>query len=87
MGRVGKLRMLAPFDDEVCKLLKELDNACAVQTAMFKEEMNKASLKGEVFSPDMETLVWLKFIKGFGILYNRAIDAGWVRDILLDNKR
>lgn len=78
--------ILAPFDDETLTVLKEVDQACAIQIALLREDANKASLRNEDLEVDMEAMVWLKVIKAYGILYNRAIDAGWIPEILTENK-
>lgn len=73
--------LLAPFDDKTQELLIELDTACGIQMDNIKKDVKKAELYGNEFELDLETMVWMKFIKGYGILMNRAIDAGWVKGI------
>lgn len=80
------MTILAPFSDDVQALLIELDEACAVQHKNLKEEAKKASLGGKYLEVDMETLVWLKFIKGYGILFNRGVDAGWIKGVITNDK-
>lgn len=78
--------ILSPFDEDTQALLKELDVACAAQINQLRADARKKSLIGEPYEADVETMVWLKFIKGYGILYNRAVDAGWLEDIIQENK-
>lgn len=82
------MSILTPFDEPTQKLLKELDTACAAQIELLREEARKASLSGDKeLQVDLETLVWSRFIRGYGILYNRAIDAGWIQDIHLEGDK
>ena len=79
------MKLLAPFDDADAKFLTEVDRACRAVMASMEEEANKASLAGEdELKLDMETIAWLKFIRGYGILYNRAVESGWLKGIVTD---
>jgi hypothetical protein len=80
------VHILAPFDDETQALLHKVDSACASQVENVKEELNKASLSNGEYQVDLETLVWMEIIKAYGVLMNRAIDAGWVKGIHTDKK-
>lgn len=80
-------RLLTKFDEPTQKLLKEVDLACKVQVEKMREEANKASLAGKELEIDMETMVWVRIIKAYGVLYNRAVDAGWIDDIMLEEVR
>ncbi len=80
----NQLDILAPFDDETQKELRILDVACQIQMSQFKREATRKKIAGEPLEMDTETMVWVQFIKGFGKLYNRAIDAGWIQDVYLD---
>jgi hypothetical protein len=82
---VNKL-ILAPFDDETQKLLNEVDSACRMQSELLLEEMSKASLAAEEYKMPIESMVWWKVIQAYGVLMNRAIDAGWVDGILTEIK-
>ncbi len=78
-----QIKILAPFNDEDAKFINEVDFACRAAMRGMHEEANALSLKGEDSMPlDMETLAWLKFIRGYGILYNRAVESGWLKGIL-----
>lgn len=80
-------KLLIKFDEPTQHLLKEVDLACQAQVALMREEAEKASLAGKELEIDMETMVWVKIIKAWGILYNRAVDAGWIDDIMLEEVR
>ena len=75
--------LLLPFEDDVQHLLKQVDHACMLQQKRVLEASRKAKLAGQPLEVDMETLVWTKIIKAYGILFNRAVDAGWIQDIML----
>lgn len=82
----NQAKILAPFNKEDAKFLNEVDYACKAVMEGMEKEATAASLAGkEVMELDMETIAWLKFIRGFGILYNRAIDSGWLRGVVTDN--
>ena len=79
--------LLTPFDSETQVLLQEVDGACAAQKAVLMEKIKQASLAGETqYKMDLETMVWTKIIKAYGILMNRAIDSGWVEGVHTENK-
>jgi len=74
--------IISPFDDETQALLIQVDNACASQMQRIMEDMEKASLAGDTeYKMDLESLVWSRVIRAYGILMNRSIDAGWVKGI------
>ena len=75
--------LLLPFDDDEQLLLKQVDNACFIQGKLLKEEATRQKLAGKPLTVDMETLVWFKLIRAYGILFNRAVDAGWVTGVHL----
>ena len=77
-------KVLAEFDDKTQQLLMEVDKACQIQLEGLKEEARKASLEDKELEVSLEDLVWLKLIKAYGIMYNRCIDAGWIKDIHLE---
>ena len=79
----NSVNVLTPFDDAEQELLKQVDLAIRSEIEHLKEEMNSASLKGEQLEVDVETLALSRFFKAYGILYNRAVDAGWVSDIMV----
>jgi len=79
------MKLLAPFDDDDAKFLNEVDAACRAVMLGMKEEADASSLAGESeLKLDMETIAWLKFIRGYGILYNRAVESGWLKGIVTD---
>jgi len=78
--------VIAEFDDDTQELLKELDMACGVQMESLRKEAASKSLANEELQINTETMVWLRFIKGFGILYNRAIDSGWITGVMTNDK-
>lgn len=78
--------VLAEFDDETQEMLKEMDVACGVQMEALRKEAQSKSLANEPLEIDTEMMVWIRVIKCYGILYNRAVDAGWIRDVLTENK-
>ncbi len=79
-------KILAPFDAETQELLFKVDAACASQVEGVREELKKASLSNGEYQVPLETLVWMEIIKAYGVLMNRAIDAGWVKGIHTENK-
>ena len=84
VDELGNIYELIPFDDKTQKMLKEIDVACQDQMQEIKEEKTEAWNIGEEWYPDKETLMWLTFIKGFGIMYNRCTEAGWIKDVVLE---
>lgn len=75
--------LLLPFDPETQELLHQVDKACSVQLEAIIKDMEKASLAGATeYKPDIETLVWSRVAKAYGILMNRAIESGWVQGVL-----
>ena len=85
-GDNPKLTVLAPFDEETEKLLLEFDQACRMQSEVLLKAMERSSLAGEEYVMTIETMVWWKAIKAYGILMNRAINAGWVRGVVTEEK-
>lgn len=79
-------QVIAPFDEETNTLLAEVDIACRGQQDLIKQEAKIASLNNKPLEVDMGTLAWLKIIKAYGVLYNRAIDAGWASGVHLEEK-
>lgn len=77
------LALLAPFEEKDQEILKQVDLACQMQMSRLKDEATRVKLAGEPLEPDMETLTWLRIIKAYGILYNRAVEAGWIDDTYL----
>jgi hypothetical protein len=71
-------KLLAPFDEETQEFLKLVDSACTRGIDMLGAEMRRCKLKEEEFEVTHEVLATINMIRGFGILYNRCIDAGWV---------
>jgi len=79
------MKILAEFNDEDQKFLGEVDRACRVVLDGLKGDARKASLSGEdTMQIDMETAVWLKVTRAYGILYNRAIEASWIRGVVTE---
>lgn len=81
------VKILAPFNDEDALFLSEVDVACRTVMAVMEGEANAASLAGEdELKLDMETIAWLKFIRGYGILFNRAVESGWLKGVVTEIK-
>ncbi len=78
--------ILKPFDDESQILLNEVDYACSVQMESLRKEAQAKSLANETLEIDVEVMAWLKIIKAYGILYNRAVDAGWIEGVITESK-
>ena len=79
--------IIAEFDEETQELLKSVDKACSAQMGEIMADMERASLAGDTeYKMDLETLVWTKVIRAYGILINRAIDAGWVTGVVTGGK-
>ena len=75
------------FEDETQALLARVDNACSQQYINIQAEIDAASLAGDKeFRLDLESIVWMEIAKAYGILYNRAVEEGWVKGILRDNE-
>lgn len=87
MGRkhTKQRAMLAPFDNDTQLLLLEVDRAMKEQAEQVKGEANWASLNNKEYEPDVETLVWLKIMQAYGVLMNRALEAGWVQGGLYES--
>ena len=76
------------FDDKTQALLTRVDRACSQQFINIQAEIDAASLAGDKeFKLDLESIVWMEIAKAYGILMNRAIDAGWVDGIITDKAR
>ena len=78
------MNILAPFDDGQQNTLKLVDAACQSQMRALQSEATRQKISGEPLHMDAETAGWVQIITAYGILYNRAIDAGWIQDIHLD---
>ena len=79
--------IIAEFDEETQVLLTSVDKACAAQMKEILHEVEMASLAGDTeYKMDLETMVWTKVIRAYGILMNRAIDAGWVTGVITEDK-
>jgi hypothetical protein len=70
--------ILAEFDDDTQEFLKFVDSACTRGIDMIGAEMRRCKLKDEEFEITPEVMATINMIRGFGILYNRCIDAGWI---------
>ena len=75
------LNVMAPFDDATQFRLKLMDAGCEQIVAEEQQVKDAASLAGEEYAPDHQTVAFLEFAKCFGILMNRAIECGWVEGI------
>jgi len=73
------MEILAPFDEHTQMRLKLMDAGC--EAIVLGEEAEQAA-DPESYAPDAPTVAFLEFAKCFGILMNRAIDAGWVNGVL-----
>ena len=79
------MKLLAPFNDEDALFLNQVDTACRAVMGGMEEEANAASLAGHgELKLDIETIAWLKFIRGFGLLYNRAVESHWLKGVVTD---
>lgn len=78
--------VLAPFDSETQEFLRFVDEACQNGMEMLRDEKRRCELTGEEFQLTYEVMAMLNMIRGFGILYNRCIDAGWVKGLHLDTE-
>lgn len=78
--------ILLEFDDEVQQHLKEVDYAMRQQSKVMREEARSASLSGKKLVMDAETAAWLKIMDAYGILFNRAVEAGWINDNSIEDK-
>jgi len=74
--------ILKPFSESDQKILKVVDQGCRMQAKMISDEDTRAKLAGEPLEVTPEVAAWRVMIRGFGILYNRAVDAGWVDDVI-----
>lgn len=77
---------LAPFNVNQQTLMRVVDKACQEVAEQIKEQATRCSLAGETFEPDMETAGWMNIIAAYGILYNRAIEAGWIDDLVMEKE-
>ena len=80
--------ILAPFEKNQQILLTLVDSACQAQSEILNEDITRRRLSGESFSTlDDETFGWINIIKAYGILYNRAVEAGWIEnEIIITNE-
>ena len=75
------ISILGPFDEATQEKLKRVDLACRAEAEAIRERVNKASLAGEDFQPSQQDLVSITIVECFGVLYNRAVEAGWIQDV------
>jgi len=73
--------ILAPFDDETQEFLGFVDQACKTAMDELREERNRCEKTGEEFQLTYEVAATLNMVRAFGILYNRSIDAGWIKGV------
>jgi len=74
--------ILLPFDEETQKRLLLMDAGCQVLVEQENTEEARCLLSNEPYEPDMETAGFKEFIACYGILMNRAIEAGWIKGVL-----
>ena len=80
--------LTSKFEDDIQALLMRVDRACGQQFELIQAEIDAASLAGdEEFKLDLESIVWMEIAKAYGILYNRAVDEGWVDGIIVDKSK
>lgn len=77
---------LMPFDESQQKLLTLVDAACQSQAKVLKDEITRRQLAGEQLALDDETTGWMNIITAYGILFNRAIEAGWIESEIIIEK-
>jgi hypothetical protein len=77
---------MAAFDESVQKYLEDTDDMCRQMYDNFLVHKKELQDKGEEFVLEDDDKVLLNLIAAYGILYNRAIDAGWVKGVITDSK-
>ena len=77
-------RILAPFSDEVQDFLRFIDSACADGMKMLDKERERAENAKEEnwMTPDL--LATFNIIRAYGVLFNRCVDAGWIKAVHLE---
>jgi hypothetical protein len=78
--------VIAPFSREEQEFLKQIDKVCKENARLIKNKLATDSLHNRAGKLDEEDQGWIAFIRAYGILYNRAIEAGWITDIELVGK-
>ena len=76
--------IIGPFDPNRQQLLKDVDKVCREQSAIILKEARKAALEGKDPEFDVDTQGWMAIITAYGLLYNRAVQAGWIEDMYYD---
>lgn len=76
--------VLGPFDQRHQDLMKNVDKVCRKEAAKITEKARQASLAGEELQLDEETAGWAAIITAYGLLYNRAVECGWIEDVFLE---
>lgn len=76
--------LLLPFDNATQAKLKRVDLAMRAEKEVIEEKLKKASLMGYDYNLSQQDLVSVTVMEAYGILYNRAVEAGWIQDIHLE---
>ena len=77
-----KLNYTTPFPDKIVEFLQDVDLACRNQAIDWKTQLDE----DPKWEPDDTDVAWMAMIKAYGILYNRAIDTGWLKGFLVEEK-
>jgi len=75
--------LLAPFDKEQQAFLKTIDKVCEMQAQEIRKAVVAKVVNGAETPPDPETAGWMNIIAAYGILFNRAVEAGWIEEDII----
>ena len=76
--------IIRPFDDQEQDLLKNVDRICVEQARRIREEKHAVILAGEEVEYSEDDKGWLAIITAYGLLYNMAVQAGWIQDAYME---
>lgn len=76
-------KILAPFDKATQIWLSSVDKAARGEAQRVSQRLREAELAGEPVELDADEQGIMALIQALGVLYNRAIMAGWVQDVYL----
>jgi hypothetical protein len=79
------MSLLRPYPKEQQQMLIHVDRICQENAKRIQDEVNKQLLANPKTQPklDDEDQGWVLIIKAYGLLYNKAIDLGLVKDVII----
>ena len=75
---------LTPFEEEVQVFLQAVDRECQKKAEQLNDHITKQLLAGaEEPELDEEDQGWSSFLAAFGLMYNKLVELGVIRDVVL----